>query len=63
MRQRRSCNRVKTFHRNINEILTRCLLEETELKYEEASKGYNSILSDKDCSIRKLENQIDKLEV
>lgn len=41
----------------------RCLLEETELKYEEASEKYISILSEKDGSIRKLESQIDKLEV
>ena len=41
----------------------RCLLEETELKYEEASEKYISILSEKDGSIRKLASQIDKLEV
>ena len=41
----------------------RCLLEETEVKYEEASEKFISILSEKDGSIRKLESQIDKLEV
>ena len=40
-----------------------CLLEETEVKYEEASKRFISILAGKDDSIKKLENQIGKLEV